>query len=607
MFQIQRNQLTHKFHRYDQIEDLSSSNGPDGPLLEERTQKVPNRAARNTQPVKDIQVRNSNEPSSRQSVRLREETNRRIVITDDFHQASVFERLGTRSTPPSIESRGDKVIQAKPKPPNYSRINSTIRMFQPTAHSSSQQAKPVSSYASAVKSNLNFDLSTTSQSTLKSTTDMPRQVANESSIATSIQVNQEARLPFKLIPVVPPQKSDMIKTVAMDAKTTVSKSTFSKSTSKRSIGMKPKFKSVIRPRALSPVPEDMQVESTTRSSNVKELIQITNYTINDQRPTDFEMIIESDLQTLTEDAIDSQEIRENTAKSMLVDNETDELTIKSSVEEGLSTPDRPSGPLLEEMPSIHVATEVDQPIVIDPINVYTRTMPTLESAVVKATTVVSTELNILQQAKIITEESPVSVERKRIQRSQHLSEDINSISETSPSVHNASTHPMIANENPGKQLSTPERSSDPSFEEQFPDPVLHSTMTLGVSTVTDDSEVESFNPTEAFESLEDLTVYEVIMEYQASQPTSTTNYPRVFLQLQDGQIIDAESGEIIISLSQFVATSESAGLIASNNSSIATSQPSPRPLQIDSEFTTSTQEDIVQQVTQLGETSFLSE
>ena len=122
----------------------------------------------------------------------------------------------------------------------------------------------------------------------------------------------------------------------------------------------------------------------------------------------------------------------------------------------------------------------------------------------------------------------------------------------------------------------------------------------------DDSDIESSSPIEAFGSLEDLTVYEVVTEYRADQPTSMTTYPRVFLQLQDGQIINAESGEIVISLSQFVATDEPTELIAnnnnpvinefiaSNNNSIATSQTSPRPLQIDSDITTSTQEDTVQ-------------
>ena len=60
----------------------------------------------------------------------------------------------------------------------------------------------------------------------------------------------------------------------------------------------------------------------------------------------------------------SQEIRESIAEAMLVDKDTDESMIKSSFKLGLSTPDRPSGPLLEEMLPIHVATEIDQPIEI---------------------------------------------------------------------------------------------------------------------------------------------------------------------------------------------------------------------------------------------------
>ena len=89
----------------------------------------------------------------------------------------------------------------------------------------------------------------------------------------------------------------------------------------------------------------------------------------------------------------------------------------------------------------------------------------------------------------------------------------------------------------------------------------------------------------------ELTVYEVVTEYKDNTPTSTTNYPRVFLQLQDGRIINAESGEIIISLSQFVATKEPTELLESDITSIVSSQTSPRPLQIDIEYMTSTQED----------------
>ena len=180
--------------------NLSTPDRPSGPLLEERNQKVSNRAASNMQPEKNIPVQINNNPVSRQSVILSDESTRRIVITDEFHQASVFERLGTRSTPLAIESqlRGDRVMQAKQKPPNYSRINSTIKLCQPTAHSISQQAKPISSYASAVKSNLNFNLNATRQSTIKSTSDLPH------------QVTIEPKVPFKLTPVLPPKKIAVI-------------------------------------------------------------------------------------------------------------------------------------------------------------------------------------------------------------------------------------------------------------------------------------------------------------------------------------------------------------------------------------------------------------
>ena len=98
---------------------------------------------------------------------------------------------------------------------------------------------------------------------------------------------------------------------------------------------------------------------------------------------------------------------------MLVDHEIDESTAKPYVKEGLSTPDRPSGPLLEEMPSVHAATNIDQPIDIDPLNINTRTMPMLESAVIIETTFASTEENIPQQSRIIMEEIEiVSVQSK---------------------------------------------------------------------------------------------------------------------------------------------------------------------------------------------------
>ena len=203
----------------------------------------------------------------------------------------------------------------------------------------------------------------------------------------------------------------------------------------------------------------------------------TTYTVSSQQSTDFEMINECDLPMLTDDAEEAtivqsntiaqsntiQEIRESIAEAMLVDNETDESIIKSSLKVGLSTPDRPSGPLLEEMPQINVATEIDRPMEIYPINIDTQTMQLAESAMVIKTMVASTKLDSPQQSNLITEESPVSL------RSINFNglvgpTNIVSMSETCSSDHNAPIRPIIAIENPGNQPSTPERSSGPSLE-----------------------------------------------------------------------------------------------------------------------------------------------
>ena len=116
-----------------------------------------------------------------------------------------------------------------------------------------------------------------------------------------------------------------------------------------------------------------------------------------------------------------------------------------------------------------------------------------------------------------------------------------------------------------------------------------------------DSEVAGINTHDESESLEDLTIYEVVTDYQGAPPISTTNYPHIFLQLLDGQIINVENGEIIISLSQFVATDESAEPLVSDTTSIFSSQTSPRLLYIDSEYMTSTQEGYDQQEASFNE------
>ena len=142
---------------------LSTPERSSEPSLEERNQNVSHLAASNI--PRNIQVRNSNDDQvPRQPVLLSEGSNRRIIITDEFNQSSVFERLGTRHARDAVSS--------KSKPPNYSRISSTLKLFQPTALPSSQQPQPTSSYASAVKRNLNINLSTAPRPTTKSMSDI---------------------------------------------------------------------------------------------------------------------------------------------------------------------------------------------------------------------------------------------------------------------------------------------------------------------------------------------------------------------------------------------------------------------------------------------------
>ena len=75
-----------------------------------------------------------------------------------------------------------------------------------------------------------------------------------------------------------------------------------------------------------------------------------------------------------------------------------------------------------------------------------------------------------------------------------------------------------------EQLSTPERPSDPSLEEQFEGPNSSNTQVLSTDVYMADSENASITTHDEFESLEDITVYEVVTDYQHTPPISTTNY-----------------------------------------------------------------------------------
>ena len=168
----------------------------------------------------------------------------------------------------------------------------------------------------------------------------------------------------------------------------------------------------------------------------------------------------------------------------------------------LSTPDRPSGPLLEEqfiVPSVsETATNQD---------------------------IVRSAYEIQQSSESIYDQSILSNEL------------------------------VVAEINPNIELSTPDRPSGPLLEEQFSAP-LPNNLSLDTNVNEVDAEVADFIANNECDSSEDITVYEVVTEYQATSTVPATNYPRIFLQLCEGQIINVESGEVVISLSQFVAPSE---------------------------------------------------
>ena len=150
-----------------------------------------------------------------------------------------------------------------------------------------------------------------------------------------------------------------------------------------------------------------------------------------------------------------------------------------------------------------------------------------------------------------------------------------------------------------EQLSTPERSYGPSLAEQCPTPVSNHISAPGADVNMLDTKVANINTNGGRDSLEDIPVFEVVTEYQNTPQSTVANYPHIFLQLCDGQIINVKNGEIIIRLSQFVAPNGLVEPLQSDTTSIFSSQASPRPLHTDSEYMTSTQESNYQQETSI--------
>ena len=103
-----------------------------------------------------------------------------------------------------------------------------------------------------------------------------------------------------------------------------------------------------------------------------------------------------------------------------------------------------------------------------------------------------------------------------------------------------------------------------------------------------DAEVANINALNEFESLKDITVYEVVTEHQATPKVLSTYYPHIFLQLCDGQIINAENSETINNSSQFLNTIELREPFEIETTPTLLSQKSPRLIQIVGDYVMST-------------------
>ena len=168
----------------------------------------------------------------------------------------------------------------------------------------SSTAQPKVSYSSVVKGAMEIESTRApaaiARSTLISTTDAPRP-------ATNMQGGAACKVPFKLIPLMPPKKHDVIKNTL-----TVANSGKINNVVPKKVEMsKWKLKTVQQRRSLSPVQEDMHVESTTDTSTSNRVSQPTTYTISNQQPTDFEMIDEGALPILTEGTEEPVILRDN--------------------------------------------------------------------------------------------------------------------------------------------------------------------------------------------------------------------------------------------------------------------------------------------------------
>ena len=93
------------------------------------------------------------------------------------------------------------------------------------------------------------------------------------------------------------------------------------------------------------------------------------------------------------------------------------------------------------------------------------------------------------------------------------------------------------------ELSTPERSSDPLLEEQFSAPFPNNISVLNINDSRVEAEEEDINAYHECESLEDITVYEVVTEYQTTPQPPATKYPSIISHYKLVPVCSAERSE----------------------------------------------------------------
>ena len=132
-----------------------------------------------------------------------------------------------------------------------------------------------------------------------------------------------------------------------------------------------------------------------------------------------------------------------------------------------------------------------------------------------------------------------------------------------------------------QEYSTHEGPAGPSFGE-----LLNTAVSVEESEYMDTEVTEILD--NSMNSVEEVTLYEVVTEYRSRPDVGQLlqQYPHIFVQLCDGEIIDAESGERIVNIdiTQFIANNGLEERPLLDTDSILPSQISPRSLHIDSDY-----------------------